>query len=54
MVSLRVVLVSDQEIVGDIELYTLTIPARAEYNRTVVQCATGDFTGALETVRVLL
>ena len=36
--SLRADLDTDQETVGDIELYTLTIPARAEYNGTVVQC----------------
>ena len=36
--SLRADLDTAQETVGDIELYTLTIPARAEYNGTVVQC----------------
>ena len=36
--SLRADLDPDQETVGDIELYTLTITARAEYNGTVVQC----------------
>ena len=35
--SLRADLDTDQETVGDNELYTLTIPARAEYNGTVVQ-----------------
>ena len=38
---------TDQETVGDHELYTLTIPARAEYNGTVIQCLAsvpgGDF-----------
>ena len=36
--SLRADLDTDRETVGDTELYTLTIPARAEYNGTVVQC----------------
>ena len=35
--SLRADLDTDQETVGDIEQYTLTIPARAKYNETVVQ-----------------
>ena len=35
--SLRADLDTYQETVGDSELYTLTIPARAEYNGTVVQ-----------------
>jgi len=35
--SIRADLDRKEETVGDIELYTLTIPARAEYNRTVVQ-----------------
>ena len=43
--SLRADLDTDQETVGDNELYTLTIPARAEYNGTVVQCVVfgGEF-----------
>ena len=36
--SLRADLDPDQEAVGDIDRHTLTIPARAEYNGTVVQC----------------
>ena len=36
--ELRNDLDTDQESVGDIEVYTLTIPGRAEYNETVVQC----------------
>ena len=36
--SLRADLDPDQETVGDIDRHTLTIPARAEYNGTVVQC----------------
>jgi len=36
--SLRADLDSDHETVGDIDLLTLTILARAEYNGTVVQC----------------
>jgi len=35
--SLRADLDTDQETLGDREQYTLTIPARAEYNGTVVQ-----------------
>ena len=35
--SFRVDLDTDQETVGDIDRHTLTIPARAEYNGTVVQ-----------------
>ena len=33
---------TDQESVGSIEIYTLTIPGRAEYNETAVQCVAGD------------
>ena len=36
--SLRADLDTDREAVEGIEQYTLTIPARAEYNGTVVQC----------------
>ena len=36
--SLRADLDTAQETVGDNEMYTLMIPARAEYNGTVVQC----------------
>ena len=35
--SLQTDLDTDQETVGDSGLYTITIPARAEYNGTVVQ-----------------
>ena len=35
--SLRADLDTDRETVGDTEQYTLTIPARAKYNGTVVQ-----------------
>ena len=45
--SLRADLDTGQETVGDIEQYTLTIIARAEYNGTVIQCVAavpgGDF-----------
>ena len=36
--SLHADLDTEQETVGDNELYTLTIPARAKYNGTMVQC----------------
>ena len=45
--SLRADLVNVQQTVGGIDRHTLTIPARAEYNGTVVQCVAsvpgGDF-----------
>ena len=44
--SLRADLDPDQETVGDIDQHTLTIPARAKYNGTVVQCVAGVFGGA--------
>ena len=32
---------TDQETIGDNEVFILTIPGRAEYNGTIVQCVTG-------------
>ena len=43
--SIHADLDTDQDTVGDIELYTLTITARAEYNGTVVQCVAAVFGG---------
>ena len=43
--ELRNDLDADQETVGDNEVYILTIPGRAEYNETVVQCVAGDAGG---------
>ena len=44
----------DQESVGDIEVYSLTIPGRAEYNETVVQCVAGDGGGGSIESTVIL
>ena len=44
-----------QETVGGIEVYTLTIPARAEYNETVAQCVVGDIgRGSIESANATL
>ena len=43
--SLRADLKTMQQTVGNNELYTLTIPTRAMYNGTVVQCVAGMFEG---------
>ena len=43
--ALRDDLDPDRETVGDVEVYTLTILGRAEYNETVVQCVAGDAGG---------
>ena len=43
--ELRDDLVPGRETVGVNEVYTLTIPGRAEYNETVVQCEAGDIGG---------
>ena len=40
--GLRNDLVPNQETVGEKEVYTLTIPGRAKYNETKVQCVAGD------------
>ena len=55
--AIRADLDADQETVGDIEVYTLTIPGRAEYNGTEVQCVAGDDGGgtiesAIATLKV--
>ena len=53
--ELRNVLDADQESVGENEVYTLTIPGRAEYNETVVQCVAGDDEGgSIESTNVTL
>ena len=36
---------TDQESVGENKVYTLTIPGRAEYNETVLQCVAGGVAG---------
>ena len=43
--AIRDDLEEDQYQVGDIEVYILTIPGRAEYNETVVQLVAGDAGG---------
>ena len=43
--SLRADLGTSQQTVGDLELYTLLIPAGNEYNGIVIQCVAGVFGG---------
>ena len=46
---------TDRDTVGENEVYTLTIPGRAEYNETVVQCVAGDDEGgSIESTNVTL
>ena len=53
--ELRDDLDTDQETIGGNEVYTLTIPGRAEYNGTEVQCVAGDVGGgSIESVNVTL
>ena len=44
--SIRADLDINNEVVEESDVYTLTIPARAEYNGTVVQCVAGVVGGA--------
>ena len=53
--ELRDDLVPGRETVGVNEVYTLTIPGRAEYNETVVQCKAGDSgNGSIESANTTL
>ena len=46
----------DRETVGEHEVYTLSIPGRAEYNETVLQCVAGRDVGggSIESANVTL
>ena len=53
--ALRDDLDADLETVGGNNVFTLTIPGRAEYNETVVQCVVGDAGGgAIESANATL